>query len=131
MGTPPPDLPDDLRAFLFSCIDAAEQVEMLIRLRDSERAWSVRDVAAALLLGDNITRAHLESLVARGLLQVAVGRETTYRYAPKSPHLQRCGALLAEYYGTARSSVLGFVTASSRSGIRTFANAFKLRDPDA
>ena len=125
------DLPSELRAFLFSCIESVEQVEILMRLHGSERAWTAREVGNGIQIADAAARAHLETLAARGLLRVSVDQETTYRYEPNSQKLRECGALLSEYYLTSRSAVLGFVAARSRAGMRTFIDAFKLRDPEA
>ncbi len=130
MNTPPhDDLPPALRAFLYSCIDSIEQLDMLMLLRRSDRAWRAREVAAELQLSDAVARAHLETLTARGLLHARAEGEVTYRFQPKTNELARYAALLAEAYASSRHLVVRFVaTRSPRT--KSFSDAFKLREPD-
>jgi DNA-binding IclR family transcriptional regulator len=123
------ELSPELRAFLYSCIDAIEQLEMLILLRRTGHPWTTRAVAAELGLTDVQTRAHLETLTARGLLAAKGGEEVTYRFEPRSPELARYAALLADSFATSRNAVLRFVASSSRR-TKSFSDAFKLRDTE-
>jgi predicted ArsR family transcriptional regulator len=129
-GDVPGPLPSELRAFLHSCIESIEQVELLLLMRSSERIRTARDAATELNVPVGVARTHLETLAARGLLDVRVGEETAYRYRPKSDDLARYCDLLAQHYITSRQAVLGFVAAASRRSLKHFADAFKLRDPD-
>jgi hypothetical protein len=126
---PPGALPTELRIFLHSCIESIEQVEILMMLRGAERGWTVRDIAVALRMEPAAARHDLETLTARGLLDVLVAQETGYRYRPKSSELARYCDVLAEQYITSRQTVLGYVAGQSRRSIKRFADAFKLRDP--
>jgi DNA-binding IclR family transcriptional regulator len=120
------ELPPDLRAFLYSCVDAVEQAEIVIRLHASEGAFTARTLARDLGVPDTAARHHLETLVARGLLQTAVGGDVFYRFAPKTPELQRFCETLVEWWGHSRSAVLRFIATNPRSSMRSFANAFRL-----
>ena len=126
----PNDLPPGLRAFLHSCIESIEQVELLMLLRGSEHRRTARDVATALRLTPAAARRDLETLAARGLLDVRVAEETTFGYRPKSEELGRYGDLLAQCYVTSRQALLGFVATESRRSLKRFADAFKLRNPE-
>lgn len=123
------ELSPELRAFLYSCIDAIEQLEILVLLRKSGQPWTTRAVAAELGLKDVQTRAYLETLTARGLLAAKAGNEVTYRFEPRSPELTRYAALLAEAFTTSRSAVVRFIATTSRR-TKSFSDAFKLRDTD-
>ncbi|HWK10085.1 MAG TPA: hypothetical protein VNR64_08540 [Vicinamibacterales bacterium] len=129
-ATPPDALPPELRAFLHSCIESIEQIEMLMLLRGSERPRTTADIGAALRLRPATARRDLETLAARGLLEVQVSGEISYRYRPKSDELARYSDMLAEYYVTARQAVFGFVATEARLSMKRFADAFKLRDPE-
>jgi hypothetical protein len=120
-------LPAELKAFLYSCVDSLEQLEIIIRLQASEDAFTARALGRELGLADGFARMHLEILVARGLLKTAVGDEVLYRYAPRSRELQRFGQLLAEWWTHSRSAVGHYVAMHSRSSLRTFAKAFDIR----
>jgi hypothetical protein len=122
------DLPNDLRAFLFSCIDSIEQVETLALLARSSRQWTARAVGAQLGLPDGGARHHLEALVARGLLQIAVGPEAMYSYGPKA-ELQGYADRLVEYYARDRMTVMRAIATAPRH-LKRFAEAFKLRETD-
>jgi hypothetical protein len=123
-------LPPELRAFLHSCVDSIEQVELLMMLRGSERFRTAREVAAEFSHSPARARADLETLAARGLLEVRVGEETSYRYRPKIEELARYCDLLAQHYIMSRQAVLGFVATESRLSAKRFADAFKLRKPE-
>lgn len=127
---PASDLPPALRAFLHSCIESITEVELLLLMRGSERPRTARDVASELGVPISVARRTVETLTARGLLEVQVGQETAYRFRPKSQELTRYCDLLAQYYITSRQSVLGFVATESRLAIKRFSDAFKLRDPE-
>jgi len=127
----PRTLPPELRAFLHSCIESLGQVELLMILRGSERVRTAREVASELRVPPAVARRDLETLAARGLLDVRVGEETSYRYRPKSEELARYCDLLAQHYITSRQAVLGFVAAEARLSIKRFADAFKLRDTES
>ena len=121
-------LPAELRAFLHSCIDSIQQVELLLLMRGSERMRTARDIAAELGIPVPAARHDVESLTARGLLEVKVGEEIAYRYKPKTEDLAKYSDQLARYYITARHAVLGFVAAESRRSIKRFSDAFRLGD---
>jgi hypothetical protein len=125
-----PHLPPELRAFLHSCIESIEQVEILMLLRGAQRPRTVREVSDALRLPSPNARRDLDILAARGLLQVLVGDELAYGYGPKSDDLGRYCDLLAEHYVTTRQAVFGYVATNSRLSMKRFADAFKLRDEE-
>lgn len=124
------ELPAELRAFLYSCVDAIEQAEILIKLHGSEGAFTARTLGRELGIPDAAARHHLETLVARGLLQTAVGGEVFYRYSPRSADLQRFAEQLVEFWGHSRSSVLKFIATHPRGPLQSFSNAFRLRRED-
>jgi predicted ArsR family transcriptional regulator len=123
-------LPPDLRVFLHTCIESIEQVELLLLMRGSERMRTAREIASELRVSVAVARREVETLAARGLLEVRVGEEIAYRYRPKSEDLARYCDLLAQYYITSRQAVLRFVADESRLSIKKFSDAFKLRNPE-
>lgn len=128
-NTPPGDLPSaELRAFIYSCIDDVEQVQILALLSESDQARSARRVAAEASLADSAARHHLESLAARGLVSITVGQELTYRYAPKTANLRRYGDELVTLYRRAPLAILRLVATNLRPSVKRIADAFRLRD---
>jgi hypothetical protein len=130
-----PELPSELREFLFTCVDSVEQLEILLRMHANAKAWTVKEMSAAKEMAEPVTRAHLEALVARGLLRVQSSAvpdtASTYIYEPKSSDLARYVELLAHHYQVTKSSVVSFVSLHSHGGLRRFSDAFKLRDPES
>lgn len=124
------ELPPELRAFLHTCIESIGQVELLMMLRGSERFRTARDIATELNVPTAVARRDVETLAARGLLEVRVGEETAYRYRPNSDDLARYCDLLARCYITSRAAVLGFVATASRLSIKRFSDAFRWRDSE-
>src|SRR5687768_3444614 len=96
-------LPSELRAFLHSCMESIEQVELLVVMRGSDGWRSTREVSEALRVAPAVARRDLDTLVARGLLEVSVAGETKYRYRPKTDDLARFADLLAQHYVTSRN----------------------------
>lgn len=123
-------LPSELRVFLHSCIESIEQVEILMILRGSVRARTARDVAAALREQPEPMRRELETLVARGLLDVEIGADIGYRYRPRNEKLSGYCDLLAEYYVSARPDIWRFISTESHLSMKRFSDAFKLKDPE-
>ena len=126
----PPELPAELRAFLYACIDAVEQIDIIVLLHRTGRPLSARAVAEFAGLTDASARHHLETLTARGVLHVSTGSEVAYAYGPKTADLQRYSALLLEHYASSRTQVIQFVASTPRRSMKTFSDAFKLRNSD-
>ena len=131
MGARNPELPSELRAFLFTCIDSVDQLEVLLLLAAASRPLTVKDVAADTGGAEALARAHLEALVARGLLRVQASGPTTYTCAPRSADLQHYLDLLVSWHTSSKSLVVSFVVAHARGGLRGFSDAFKLRNEDS
>jgi hypothetical protein len=123
-------LPPELRGFLHVCIESITQVELLILLRGSDRVRTARDIAADLGVAVQTARHDLETLTARGLLDVSIGAELAYRFRPRSEELGRYVDILAKYYVTSRHLVLSFVSDRARLASKHFADAFKIREPE-
>ena len=120
----------ELRAFVYSCIDSVEQVQVLVLLGSGDRAWTARLVAQESSLSDHVVRHHLESMAARGLIAVTVaGDASTWRYAPKSDTLRRLSDELVAAYQRSPMAVIRLVATNARPSIRSISDAFRFRDP--
>jgi hypothetical protein len=130
MTRPPPELAASVRHFLYSCIDSIDQLDTLLKIRESERPWTVREASAALGTSAEATRGNLEALVSRGLVRVRVGEQLTYWYEPKSKELESYVQSVVEHHRADRNAVLTIVAPHTRGSLKNFADAFKLRDPE-
>jgi hypothetical protein len=124
------ELPAHLRAFLYSCIDSLEQLEVLSLLQSAEGPWAARAVAREVGITDARARAYLEALTARGLAHVTVRDEVQYGFRPASEALARYCDELTIQLERSRADVLRFVAALPPPSVRSFAHAFKLRETE-
>jgi len=124
------ELSAHVRAFLYSCIDSVEQMDVLLLLRASGTGWSARGVADELGLPDARARAWLDALAARGLAHATVRDEVTYTFRPASETLGQYCDELAAVIESSRAAVVRFVAELPPPALRSFANAFKLRDTE-
>ena len=92
-----PDLSARTRAFLHVCVDSVHQMELLVQLRNLNSEMTVRDLAGGMDGRDAYLRQDLETLAARGLLAVTIGRDIRYRYAPSDNLRDQAESLIAVY----------------------------------
>jgi len=118
----------ELRAFIYSCFDAVEQVELLVLLQRSAAALTAHATGQSCGMSDASARHHLETLAARGLLQIAVGEETTYRFAPKRAELRTYADALVVAYGRSRTAVMRLIVTNPLRSARRIAGAFTFRE---
>jgi hypothetical protein len=121
-------LPTELRAFLYSCLDSSEQVEVLMGIFASGRGWTSRAASAEFGLPEATARHHLETLTARGLLAAKTAGTIEYRYEPRTPVLARYCELLKHHHETERPAVITYMTTGLRRSARRFSDAFRLKD---
>lgn len=120
-------LPPGVRRFIERRIDNIEQLEILLLLhRLGERSWSAEEVAEALRVTPRAAARHLEALTGRNLLDVRLGDEVRYRFAPAVPKLTTETKALADCYRERRSEVVALVAATRRS-LRDFSDAFRIK----
>ena len=124
------ELPAHLRAFLYSCIETVEQLEILLLLQRSTREWTARMMAQEVGVLDARARAWLDALVARGLVRAIVREETMYVFQPSNATMLGYCDELALAYDRARLDVVRFVAMLPPLPIRSFARAFRLREPE-
>ena len=125
------DLPRPVRRFLARCVDAVEQLEIILLLqKHADRSWTPTDVSEALTLPGDAAARDLEVLCGRDLLDVRLGADVRYRFAPGSPELARQVRGVVDAYRASRGAVLAFVTTRRRRSLRDFSDAFKLIEHD-
>lgn len=119
---PSEGIPADVRRLVGEHIDSAEQLEILLLLRErADRSWSAAEVRAELHTGPESTGERLERLARSGLVR-RDGPQERYRWLP-SPLVDR----LAETYAKRRVAVIELIFAKPADSLTTFADAFKFR----
>ena len=125
------EIPNHVRAFVTEHVDSVLQLELLLLLRsDAGRRWSAAELAQELRIDAAWAAGQLDELCRHGLLHCEPADRPTYRFAPKSPDLDRTVADLAEAYAHRRVTVIGLIFSKPIEKLRTFADAFRIRKDD-
>ena len=105
-----------------------EQLEVLLLLRQHpSREWSARDVAHALKATDSSIQIRLQDLASRGFL--SKGEDNLFRYDPPAK-LRGPVDQLDQTYSSKKTSVIQLIFSGPSESIRSFSDAFRLREED-
>jgi hypothetical protein len=126
------DLSEEARRFIVEHIGSVAELELLLLVgQGASRDWSAQEVARELRIEPDWTAQRLEDLRARGFVAAIDGDEAAagrYRYAPATTEHDVLVADLARGYATRRVSIITLIYSKPRDHIRSFANAFRLRE---
>jgi hypothetical protein len=116
-----------VRALIARDINSVEQLETLLMLRaEPTRAWTPEEVSAELRTQPHSVALRLDDLVRSRLVEEAEpGR---FRYAPPKPEVARDVDGLADAYAKRRVSVISAIFSKPSEAVRSFSDAFRLRD---
>lgn len=124
---PPPDIPENVRQFIFSYIDSVEQLEVLLLLRArTGEVFFARAVAEELRSSEASVALRLGALARSGLIE---GDETSgYRFQARSEELGPVLTGLSDAHRTFRHKVLELIFSPLKKA-RSFADAFVVTNP--
>lgn len=120
---------DDFCRFLQTTVPSVDAAELLLFLqRESSRAWSIAELAAALrpaaLTEADVSR-YVERFLGRGLVLQEADKRVQYH--PGSEELADFVRTLLQAYSERPVTLIRVIYALRDSKIRSFADAFKLR----
>jgi hypothetical protein len=119
-------LPPDLAAFITDTIDSVAELEALLLMqREREQPWTVRRLAERLYI-DEAAAARVVETLARKQLVAVDGDE--YRLEPRSNEDRERIAGLSALYVRMLIPITRLIHEKPRTGIRDFADAFRLRE---
>ena len=95
----------------------------------SNAAYAARHIGLKAGLPVEVPALTVNRLCGSGI-QAAISGEVRYRYAPRSPELQRLSELLVQFWAQSRSDVIRTVVMAQASSLSSFSNAFRLRKDD-
>jgi hypothetical protein len=125
-----PDFTDEICGFLQRCVANVDAVELLLMLaKNPERPWAIAELQAQLAPSSIVTDADVQRFVD-GLQQcdlVARDADKRVRYRPSPAHDAHV-ATLARLYIERPVTLFRVIYALRDSKLRTFADAFKLRE---
>ena len=115
------DIPERVRLFIFEQIDSAEQLEVLLFLRQhAEKSWTSQAISNELRSTPASVSSRLEAL-SRGFLLVKEG--DAYRYQPQSEELRETIDKLNEIYRIRRQKIFEMIFSPMKK-VKHFAEAF-------
>jgi hypothetical protein len=124
-----PGLPEHVERFIADHVDSVELIDVLLLLRRNPRSWTPEDVSQRLYTTPQSAANRLEALRASGLAVVSEDtKPASYQYQPRTPELERAAADLEEAYAGRRTTVINLIFSKPTDRIRTFADAFRIRE---
>jgi hypothetical protein len=118
-----------VRQFIIDRISSVAELEVLLLLwQRAGQDWSAQEVAKELRIEPDWTAQRLEALRAQGYVTQQSGPAPRYRYAPAAPEQDQLVTDLARSYSERRVSVINLIYSKPRDHIRSFADAFRLRE---
>jgi hypothetical protein len=131
-GALPAEIPPSLAAFIAGHIDSVELIEVLLLLKRTRPAeWTPEEVSARLYTTPRSAVNRLEALRASGIASVREeGGRAAYRYAPADGAMERNVDDLEREYGARRTTIINLVFSRPSTSIRTFADAFRIREDE-
>jgi Mn-dependent DtxR family transcriptional regulator len=124
---PPPDIPENVRQFIFAYIDSVEQLEVLFLLRaEPGQSYTASQISGQLRSSEASVSGRLASLANAGLID---GDPVNgFRYAPKNKEIFALVDQLSESYRILRHRVLELIFSPMKRA-RSFADAFVVSKP--
>jgi hypothetical protein len=121
-------LPDAVRSLIISKLPSVWQLEILLHLYGARpRYLTLLELAHALRIESEPLLEQLRELHSRGLAVPDAGGETAFAYFSASLEQDQAVAELAATYRERPVSVISLIYARPAEKIRTFADAFRLR----
>ena len=119
----------ELRTFLKQRFSSADQIAIVLLLfQDPKRSWTALEVAAALSMAPESTAMRLFLLASAGLIAFEPDSVPRYRYTAMDDVADRLLRELAAAYADGSEQVLRVIDTARPDPLRTFADAFKLKN---
>lgn len=124
-------IPHTVRAFIGNCIKSVGQLEVLLALHaEPKRGWTVHEVSDRLRTSEAAAAEQLHQLESHDLANRVGDSPATYQYAPRDEETARAVRDTADAYARRRVSVISLIYANPNEKLRSFSNAFKLREDE-
>jgi hypothetical protein len=121
-------IPTEVKEFILRNITSVEEMEVLFFLRDRrDSSWTADAISAHFRSSVPSIEQRLNDLQSRALVARGDAPES-YRYWPREPVLEDLVAKLAKYYAERRISVIELIYTRPSDKLRSFADAFRIRE---
>jgi hypothetical protein len=124
------EIPKHVERFISDHIDSVELIEVLLLVKRSrDREWTAQEVSERLYTSLRSAAHRLEALRASRLVAVREeGAHAHHRYEPADAALGRAVDDLENVYAERRTRVINLIFSRPDDKIRTFADAFRIRE---
>jgi predicted transcriptional regulator len=120
------DIPENIRQFISRYIGTVNDLEVLLMLMQVRREWTALEVGERVYLDEDAAGVVLSGLVASGLVEATEGDPVRYRYMA-SEDTYAVIQSLADTYARMRVRVIELIYQSPTKAIKSFAEAFKIK----
>jgi predicted ArsR family transcriptional regulator len=120
----------DVKQFIISHINSIEQLEILLLLAETRRAWSVVELADKICTTPDSARNRIDALQKAGLVSIAAVNPPSYVFQPATRELADAVTHLSQEYRERRISIVNLIYSQPIQNIRTISDAFRLRPPE-
>lgn len=123
-------IPENIRQFIFACIDSVEQIEVLALLHDHpEKQWSYLSVSQELRSTEGSVEKRLRDLADRRVIQPIAS--ATFRYEPRSDDVKQIVTELVGIYRLRPYRVMELIFSKPVNAMQSFADAFRFKKEDS
>lgn len=123
-------IPENIRQFIFACIDSVEQIEVLALLHDNPgKDWSNLALSQELRSTESSVEKRLRDLSDRRVIQPITG--TSFRYAPFSEEARHVVTELMGIYRLRPYRVMELIFSKPVNAMQSFADAFRFKKEDS
>jgi hypothetical protein len=123
-------IPEDIRQFIFACIDSVEQIEVLALLHDHpEKEWSNLSMSQELRSTEGSVEKRLLGLSERRvILPIST---PTFHYEPQSEEIRQTVTELMGIYRLRPYRVMELIFTKPVNAMQSFADAFRFKKEDS
>ena len=128
MTTQRDEIPSELLAFLHSCIDSVEQLQILLLLSRDNSYRTVEEISRELRSTPASVQKRLQDLKMRNVLaDNAFGEKGAIRLSASSPEVAKTILALATLYRQRPHRVIAQIFANPPAPLQSFAESFKIK----
>lgn len=123
-------IPENIRQFIFACIDSVEQIEVLALLHDQTgKDWSYLSLSQELRSTEGSVEKRLRDLADRRVVQPIT--TPTFRYEPRSDEIRQVVNELVGIYRLRPYRVMDLIFSKPVNAMQSFADAFRFKKEDS
>jgi len=123
-------IPENIRQFIFACIDSVEQLEVLAMLHDQpEKDWTYLGLSQELRSTESSVEKRVRDLVDRRVIHPI--STDSFRFNPRSEEVRQVVHDLVGVYRLRPYRVMELIFSKPVNAMQSFADAFRFKKEDS